>query len=272
MNIGFIGTGNLANAMIKGVLHAKAVDAKKIYAYDVDSAKLGFTTQKYGINEASSCEDLAEKCGVILVVIKPADFPALLKQLDAVLQAKDPLIISTAAGNSLEYISSFLTYKPALVRIMPNINATIGEAMSAYCTNGKPTQEQIEFVEKLCTSFGEVIALEEKYFPMFGVIAGAAPAFAYMFIDELARAGVKIGMNKKLSLQIAAQTVLGSAKYILESGEHPYELIDRVCSPGGTTIEGIAALQEFGFSNAITKAVDRALEKDLKLASLKKNN
>ena len=107
---------------------------------------------------------------------------------------------------------------------------------------------------------------------MFGVIAGAAPAFAYMFIDELARAGVKIGMNKKLSLQIAAQTVLGSAKYILESGEHPYELIDRVCSPGGTTLEGIAALQEFGFSNAITKAVDRALEKDTKLASLKKNN
>jgi len=272
MNIGFIGTGNLANAMIKGVLNAKAVDAQNIFAFDIDPAKLSAAAQKYGIKEAASVEELVEKCGVVLIVIKPADFPNLLKQIDDKLKAKDPLIISTAAGNSLEYISSFLTYTPALVRIMPNINATIGEAMSAYCTNGKPTPEQIEFVEKLCFSFGEVIPLDEKYFPMFGVIAGAAPAFAYMFIDELARAGVKIGMNKKLSLQIAAQTVLGSAKYILESGEHPYELIDRVCSPGGTTIEGIAALQEFGFSNAITKAVDRALEKDMKLASLKKNN
>ncbi|NLX94307.1 MAG: pyrroline-5-carboxylate reductase [Clostridiales bacterium] len=272
MNIGFIGTGNLANAMIKGVLHAKAVDAQKIYAYDIDPAKLSLAVQQHGINAASSPEDLVEKCGVILLAIKPADFPALLKQLDTGLKAKDPLIISAAAGNSLDYISSFLTYEPVLVRIMPNINATIGEAMSAYCTNGRPTDEQLLLVEKLCSAFGEVIPLDEKYFPMFGVIAGAAPAFAYMFIDELARAGVKIGMNKKLSLQIAAQTVLGSAKYILESGEHPYELIDRVCSPGGTTIEGIAALQEFGFSNAITKAVDRALEKDMKLASLKKNN
>ena len=272
MNIGFIGTGNLANAMIKGVLHSKTVDAKEIYAYDVDPAKLSLAAEKYGINQTASSRELVEKCGVVLVVIKPADFPNLLKQLDETLKAYDPLIISTAAGNSLDYISSFLTYKPALVRIMPNINATIGEAMSAHCNNGRVSDEQIKLVEKLCSSFGEVIPLDEKYFPMFGVIAGAAPAFAYMFIDELARAGVKIGMNKKLSLQIAAQTVLGSAKYILESGEHPYELIDRVCSPGGTTIEGIAALQEFGFSNAITKAVDRALEKDTKLASLKKNN
>lgn len=272
MNIGFIGTGNLANAMIKGILHSKAVETDKIYAYDVDPAKLSLAAQKYGINQTVSSEELVNKCGVVLVVIKPADFPNLLKQLDDTLKANDPLIVSTAAGNSLDYISSFLSYKPALVRIMPNINATIGEAMSAYCTNGRPTDEQIKLVEKLCSAFGEVIPLDEKYFPMFGVIAGAAPAFAYMFIDELARAGVKIGMNKKLSLQIAAQTVLGSAKYILESGEHPYELIDRVCSPGGTTIEGIAALQEFGFSNAITKAVDRALEKDTKLASLKKNN
>lgn len=272
MNIGFIGTGNLANAMIKGILHSKAVDADKIYAFDVDPAKLSLAARAHGINQAASSQEVAENCGVVLIVIKPADFPNLLKQLDETFKAKDPLIISTAAGNSLAYISSFLTYNPALVRIMPNINATIGEAMSAYCTNGRPTDEQVKLVEKICAAFGEVIALDEKYFPMFGVIAGAAPAFAYMFIDELARAGVKIGMNKKLSLQIAAQTVLGSAKYILESGEHPYELIDRVCSPGGTTIEGIAALQEFGFSNAITKAVDRALEKDTKLASLKKNN
>ena len=118
-------------------------------------------------------------------------------------------------------------------------------------------------------SIGEVIALDEKFFSAFGVVAGAAPAFAYMFIDELARAAVKIGMNKKTALKIAAQTVLGSAKMIAQSGEHPYELVDRVCSPGGTTIEGVAALNENGFSNAVMQAVTAAFEKDKKLSEKK---
>lgn len=272
MNIGFIGTGNMATAMIKGIFNSKTFKANSIFAFDIDSLKLKQCAEKFGINSADSANELAQKCGVIFIAIKPADFPKLLKELDESLKANNPLIISIAAGTSLDYISSFLSYTPALVRIMPNINATVGEAMTAYCTNGKPDAGQIELVEKLCSSFGEVMALDEKYFPIFGVIAGAAPAFAYMFIDELARAAVKLGMNKKQALQIAAQTVLGSAKLVLESDEHPYELIDRVCSPGGITIQGITALQEFGFSNAITQAVERAYEKDSKLSGQKKNN
>ena len=103
-------------------------------------------------------------------------------------------------------------------------------------------------------------------FASVGVIGGAAPAFAYMFIDELARGGVKIGMNKQVALKVAAQTVLGSAKMIAESGEHPYALVDKVCSPGGTTIEGVAALNENGFANAVMQAVTATYEKDLKLS------
>lgn len=152
---------------------------------------------------------------------------------------------------------------------MPNINATVGEAMTAYCTNGRPDEQQVKTVERLCSSFGKIIALDEKYFPIFGVLAGAAPAFSYLFIDELARAAVKLGMNKKQALEIAAQTVLGSAKLVAESDEHPFELIDKVCSPGGITIEGVTALQEFGFSNAITQAVRKAYEKDSKLSGEK---
>ena len=237
MNIGFIGTGNMAGAMIKGMLKSGTFAAADISAFDIDKTKLALCSKKYGINALQSVEEIAEKCNSVIIAVKPADFPKLLASLDSILNEKDPLIVSIAAGNTLGYISSLLTYTPALVRIMPNINATIGEAMSAYCTNGRPDAAQTEFVEKFCSSFGEVMALDEKYFSAFGVIAGCAPAFAYMFIDELARAGVKIGMNKKLAIRVAAQTVLGSAQYILESGEHPYELIDRVCSPGGTTIE-----------------------------------
>ena len=148
---------------------------------------------------------------------------------------------------------------------MPNINATVLEAMSAYCCSESVTDDQKEFANKLCSSFGKVIPLSESYFPLFCSIAGCAPAYAYMFIDSLARSAVKNGMNKSVALEIAAQTVLGSAKKILESDEHPWELIDKVCSPGGTTIEGIVSLQKDGFESAVCNAVDAALQKDKKV-------
>lgn len=270
MKLGFIGTGNLATAIIKGLVCSKAFEAENIWAYDIFPDKPARCKEKFGINIAESADWIAGEMNIIIIAVKPADFPNLLTGITDSLKKNNPMIISTAAGTSLKYISSFLNYNPALVRIMPNINATIGEAMSAYCPNENVTEDQEKIVVQICSSIGKTVKLDESYFPMFGVIAGAAPAFAYMFIDELARAGVKIGMNKKLALDIAAQTVLGSAKLIIECDEHPYELIDRVCSPGGTTIEGIAALQEFGFANAIAKAVDRTIEKDKKLESLRK--
>ena len=170
-------------------------------------------------------------CSEIVVAIKPYGFEKLLGGLDAQLKYHDPLIISIAAGKTIETISSYLSYEPALVRVMPNINATIGASMSAYCANGRVSAEQKAFVAKLCSSIGEAVELDEKFFSAFGVIGGAAPAFAYMFIDELARGGVKIGMNKQVALKVAAQTVLGSAKMIAESGEHPYALVDKSVRP-----------------------------------------
>lgn len=270
MRIGFIGTGNMATAMIKGILKAQAAKPEEIIACDIDGKKLEQVQAAFTINTAASAVETAGKSDVLFLAVKPADFPELLCRLNETLRKKNPLIISVAAGTALDYISSFLDYDASLVRIMPNINATVGEAMTAYCTNGRPDEQQVKTVERLCSSFGKIIALDEKYFPIFGVLAGAAPAFSYLFIDELARAAVKLGMNKKQALEIAAQTVLGSAKLVAESDEHPFELIDKVCSPGGITIEGVTALQEFGFSNAITQAVRKAYEKDSKLSGEKK--
>ncbi len=269
MDIGFIGTGNLAGAMIKSVTKSKPAGVGKLFAYDIDEAKLAFCSEQFGVVPAGSAQDIARMCAAVIIAVKPADIPALLGELDGVLKESKPLVISTAAGTSLKHIMSFLSEQPALARIMPNINAAADASVTAYCTNGVPSAEQVEFIRTFCSSFGAAIALDEQYFPAFGVLGGAAPAFAYLFIDQLARAGVKIGMNKTLSLQIAAQTVLGSAKMILESGEHPGVLIDRVCSPGGITIEGVAALQELGFENAVLKAVERAFEKDSKLGAPK---
>lgn len=265
MKIGFIGIGNMASAMVKGLLAAGLAPAGDVGAFDIAADKLEAACKQFGIHRFDSAGSLAGACEAVVLAVKPADFPALLADISPPLQAKNPLVISIAAGNTIGYIESLLGVESALVRVMPNINASIGESMTAYCGNARVSAAQLDFARQLCESFGEAVELDEKHFPAFGVLAGSAPAFAYLFIDELARAGVKIGMNKKLALRIAAQTVLGSAKMVAASGEHPYELIDRVCSPGGTTIEGIAALREHGFSNAVTKAVDRTLEKDAKL-------
>ena len=136
--------------------------------------------------------------------------------------ANDPLVISIAAGKTLGFIEEVLGFSPALVRVMPNINAKVGAAMSAFCANQQVTQEQKKLVARLFYAIGQVKELDEAFFPLFGVIAGSAPAFAYLFIDSLARAAVKNGMQKQVALEIAAQTVLGSAKLILEGREHPW--------------------------------------------------
>jgi pyrroline-5-carboxylate reductase len=175
------------------------------------------------------------------------------------------LLISIAAGKTTEFIRKSLTHDNRIIRVMPNINAKVGEAMSAYTANEQATVDDKLLCEKIFGGVGQVINLEETYFPLFGVIAGCAPAFGYMFIDALARAGVKNGMKKDTALMIAAQTILGSAKMILESNEHPWELIDQVCSPGGTTIEAVTSLQSDGFESAVHNAVDKAIQKDSKL-------
>lgn len=263
---GFIGAGNMANAIVKGMVESGAVSPENIMVYDVNPPKIKKFCDDYNIKAAENANEIAKKCSEVVIAVKPYDFPKLLTAIDSDLRENDPLIISIAAGNSIEYIESLLSYEPALARVMPNINATIGESMSAYCVNKRATSEQKEFTKMLCSAIGEATELEEKFFSAFGVIAGSAPAFAYMFVDELARAGVKLGMNKKVALKIAAQTVSGSARLVGSSEEHPYELVDRVCSPGGTTIEGVAKLNENGFSNAIMQAVTATYNKDKKLS------
>lgn len=265
MKIGFIGTGNMANAIIKGILAAGVMDGKDISVFDIDQNKSAKCGDAYGVFPAAAMNGLIESSDAIVLAVKPNVFATLLPQIGKELEKKNPLIISIAAGKSIEFIENLLPYKAAVVRVMPNINAKVAGAMCAYCANHQVTDDQKVFVAEIFHAVGHIIALDESYFPLFGVLAGSAPAFAYMFIDSLARAGVKNGMNKQVALQIAAQTVYGSAKMILESDEHPWELIDHVCSPGGTTIEGICQLQECGLEAAVTKAVDAGVAKDKKI-------
>ena len=264
MKIGFIGVGNLASAIIKGVLASKTADAKDLYIYDIDSAKVCSLSDSLGVNALSSANEAAGK-DVVVVAVKPKDFPSLMAEIADTLEQNDTLIISTAAGTTLGFISTLLPYEPRLIRIMPNINAAVGQAMTAYCTSPRVSDEQKAFAEKLCSAFGKVMPLDESLFSAFTACAGSAPAFAYMFIDELAKAAIKHGIDEKNAYIIAKQTVYGSALMTMNSLDNPGELAVKVCSPGGTTIEGVAALNEHGLSAMVEDAIDRTVAKDILL-------
>lgn len=264
MNIGFIGCGNMASAIIKGIAENIDNSNMTILGYDLYQPSIESLVKKFNIVKCENESQVAEKSDIIFLAVKPNILQAVLEQIKNSVTS-DKIIVSIAAGKTIDFISAPLPNNTKIIRVMPNINAKVGEAISAYCCNELINDEDKVKVENLLSAFGEVISLDESYFPLFGVIGGCSPAFVYMFIDALARAGVKNGMKKSDSLKIAAQAVYGSAKMILESDEHPWDLIDKVCSPGGTTIEGVVSLQADGFESAIHNAVDKAVDKDKKL-------
>ena len=263
--LGFIGTGNMATAIIKGVLSSGMLKGEEIGVFDLQKEKAQALSDEYGVKTFFSAEELTEKCEKIVLSVKPNVISAVLSEIGEKAKEKNPLFISIAAGKSLDFLSSCVSYEGRFVRVMPNINAVVLEAVSAYCCNEKVSSEEKAFVNELLSSFGTAVEIKEDLFSIFSAIAGCSPAFSYMYIDSLARGAVKNGMPKDMALKIAAQAVLGSAKMILESDEHPWNLVDKVCSPGGTTIEGVTSLQENAFEGTVMNAVQASYDKDKRL-------
>lgn len=263
--LGFIGCGNMASAIIGGAVSSRFVDGENIGVFDVDNAKAQSLHKSYGVINCNSAEEIAENCEFVVLAVKPQIFPVVLPQMQDCLNEKS-VVVSIGAGKTLEYIGSFLNENTPIIRVMPNINAKVGASMSAVCKNNFADENALDFVKGLCKSFGEVVEIPESQFALFGVIAGCSPAYSFMFIDSMAREAVKNGMKKDEALKICAQAVLGSAKMMLEDTENnPWALINSVCSPGGTTIEGVATLQNEGFDTAVMNAVKASLDKDKKL-------
>jgi len=258
--MGFIGTGVMAGAMLQAALDADFLRPEDVMAYD----KLPQAAGRFGVAVAESVRDVAAGCDIIQLGVKPQDMPTLLEEISPVLRP-DCLVISIAAGVPLMRITP---RAPRAVRLMPNINATVGQAITAYCAAEDVSQGELDFVAGYCGCFGRAVALDEKHFSAFVALAGSAPAFVFLFIDELARAGVTAGLPKARALEIAAQTVFGSAALVKQSDAHPYALADRVSSPGGTTIAGINKLREHGFAHAISQAVLAAYNRDRELQGL----
>ena len=262
MKTGFIGSGNMAGAIIKGAVK-NGINPKDIYTYDLDYSKVSEIANSCGIIATTSNEQILDECEIIVLAVKPHLINGVLENCRDKINTEKHVLVSIAAGTSIEMLESFADIKNIpVVRIMPNINAMALESMTSICRNSRVNDEKYEYVKDLFSKVGRVMELEENFFGIFGALAGSSPAFSYLFIDSLAKAAHKAGLPKAKALEIAAQTVLGSAAMLLASDKHPWELIDSVCSPGGTTIEGICTLEDNGFQAAIVKCLDACMAKD----------
>ena len=266
MNYGFIGAGNMVSAIVKGMtIGGGGFQGKNIW---ITSKTVTSAKQLAEACSAQACQTAQEVIGhsdVVVLGVKPHILMEILPELQAAFAEKKPLVVSIAAGKTLEDLAARLPEGTRIVRVMPNINAKIGASTTGICHNAAATKEQITIVREMFSTIGSVAEIPEEQFGIFSVIGGASVAFAYLYMDALARAALKAGMPKKQALELVAQTVRGSAEMVLQSGEAPWPLIDQVCSPGGTTIEGVAALEERGFAAALTAAFDAVLEKDRKI-------
>ena len=269
MKLGFIGTGNLATAILRGVVASGTVGADEIAIFDINAEKVSQLSAELSVNAFSSASQVISECENVVVAVKPKDIASLIESVRADAKKSNPLVISTAAGTEISKLLGYFGFDAKIARIMPNINAAVGEAITAVCVSEAVSDAEKAFALDFCTCFGKSVYLEEKYFSAFTAIAGSAPAFAYMFADALATAGVKYGLPAKTAQDIAAQMMFGSAKMLLQSDKPVSELVRNVCSPGGTTIEGVCSLKETGFENSVITAIDKSVAKDRLMSSLK---
>ncbi|MDR1560070.1 MAG: pyrroline-5-carboxylate reductase [Clostridiales bacterium] len=265
MKIGFIGCGNMAGAILSGCLQKDFFKPDDVMVYEKDTDRLTYIINTWGVRGAADTRELMDFSDAVILGVKPGILPALLPEIGPAASKKAVLFISIAAGQSLARIEELLGQEASVIRVMPNLNARIGEGVAAVCANSRVTEEEKQFVMDMFRAIGIARELPEEQFSVFTAISGCSPAFTYMYIDALARAAVRLGMNKKLATEIAAAAVAGSAKTLSQSKAHAWELIDQVCTPGGSTIEGISALQVGYFDAVVASAVNACVEKDKRL-------
>jgi len=263
--IGFIGSGNMGQAMIGGIIKSGLVESKNIIVFDLDQKKLDFISGEYRTQVTTDSIELVQKSHIVFLAIKPNIYGAVLNSIkEYVTESK--IIVSIAPGQTLEGLGNILGKNVKIVRAMPNTPAIVNEGMAAICKNSNVTAEEMDFVKQLFESFGKAEEISEYLFDSVTGVSGSAPAYVFMFIEALADGAVLGGMPRDKAYKFAAQSVLGSAKMVLETGKHPGELKDMVCSPGGTTIEAVAELEEKGFRNAVIAAVKKCMKKSKEMS------
>lgn len=263
--IGFIGAGNMGQAMAGGILSSGIVKAENIIFSDVSQENLKKAYKKYGVKTSNSNILTASMSNFIILSVKPNMYQNVIDEIKDYIKP-ETVIITIAAGITLEKLKVMFGKNVKIVRTMPNTPAMVGEGMTAVIPNEFVKEEELKEVMDILNGFGKAEIIEEKLIDAVIAVSGSSPAYVYMMIEAMADAGVSGGMSREKAYKFAAQAVLGSAKMVLETGIHPGELKDMVCSPGGTTIEAVATLEEKGFRNAIIKAMKVCEEKSKEMS------
>lgn len=263
--IGFIGLGNMASAIIGGMLQKKMVTAKNVIGYDVSEAAGKKAEEKFGITVAADNKEAAAKADILFLAVKPIFMADVIGEIKNVVKP-ETIIVSIAAGRTLGFLEeAFADPQRKIVRCMPNTPALVLEGCTGVCANKNVSEEELVTVLELLKAFGKASVVPERLMDVVVGVSGSSPAYVFMFIEAMADAAVAAGMPRKQSYEFAAQAVLGSAKMVLETGMHPGELKDMVCSPGGTTIEAVKVLEQKGMRGAVMSAMEACIEKSKNL-------
>lgn len=263
MKLGFIGAGNMGSAILSGILKEGFLKAEQIAITDKNSANCAkFAAQ--GVCVMPDNLSLAHECECILLAIKPVYTAQVIEEIYDALHGK--FVISIVAGWNYDMLDRALPKTTRFVRVMPNTPLAVGEGMSLISEKCRCSNEEFDFARNVFASAGKVAKVEDHVFVAATSINGCGPAFVYQFIEALADGGVRYGVPRAMAYELAAQTLIGAAKMVQETGEHPGKLKDAVCSPGGTTIEGIYALEKGGMRAAVMDALGATIEKTQKLS------
>jgi len=255
--IGFVGSGNMGEALIKGLTAANVVPAETIWASDVRADRLKEMSEKYGIQMASDNIGLVRQVDVVIMAVKPQIMAPVLREIAPALTRRK-LMISLAAGVSTETIRTALGKENRLIRVMPNTPALVLEGVTAIAKAEGLEPGDLDVAGEIFSAVGRVVTLDEELMDAVTGLSGSGPAYVALVIESLADGGVKMGLDRATAMTLATQTVLGAARLVLENGLHPGALKDMVCSPGGTSIAGVHALEEGGIRHTFMKAVERA--------------
>lgn len=262
--IGFIGAGNMGGAILGGILNSKMIDNNHIIA----SAKSDRTIEKikndYNVNVTKDSKEVVEFSDLIVIGVKPDIYDEILEEIKDLIN--DKIIITIAAGKTIEAMEKIIGDDKKIVRTMPNTPSLVGEGMTSLSPNKNISEEELSFVKSIFDSLGKSEVVKEDLIHAVIGASGSSTAYAFMFIEAIADGAVRAGMPRDKAYTFASQGVLGAAKMVLDTGKHPGELKDMVCSPGGTTIEAVKVLEEEKFRGAVLKAIDSCIKKSVEMS------
>ena len=262
--IGFIGCGNMARAMIGGLIASGALRPEEIIVSNHTRPKLDAAKAEFGVSVTQDNREAASESEILVLAVKPQYCAEVIAEISASVP-KSSVVVTLMPGKTLAKLAELFGRPLAVIRTMPNTPALVREGMTALCPNSLVSEAQLAEVKRLFGSFGRAEVVSEPVMDAVVAVSGSSPAYVFLMIEAMADAAVAGGMKRAQAYEFAAQAVYGSAKMVLETGKHPGELKDMVCSPAGTTIEAVAALERDGFRSAVIDAMRACMEKSRSL-------